>query len=73
MLTLAQSYLAPLTGSGPRLDNLHALRLNGVQDVLVQVRPVPEPSTLISLAGGGLVVLLAHRRRRRVGAGQATV
>jgi hypothetical protein len=67
MLTLAQSYLTPLTGTGPKLDNLFALNLDGTQDLLVQVRAVPEPSTWMSLASAGFVGLLAFGRRARAG------
>lgn len=69
MLTLAQSYLSGLTGSGPRLDNLYALTKVGAQDLLVQTQsaPVPEPAAVVSLLSGGVIGLLALRRHRHRG------
>ena len=60
-LDLAQLYLSSLTGSGPRLYNLHALTLVGVQDVLVQYSPEPGFSLLVGLL---LAVAALHVRRR---------
>lgn len=65
MLALAQTYVSTLTGTGPRLDNLYALTINGVQDVLVQVNTAPEPSTFLSL-GGALIGVVALIRRRQL-------
>jgi hypothetical protein len=63
-LTLAQTMLSSLTGTGPRLDDLRALNLVGVQDIVVQV--TPEPQTLL-LTGAALLMLarLGVRRRAR--------
>lgn len=66
-MTLAQTYLSSLNGSGPKLTNLYALTNVGAQDVIVQVNsPAPEPGVLVT-AGLGLIgiALLARRRRAR--------
>jgi hypothetical protein len=61
-LTLAQTFLTSLTGSGPRVNNLYALTAAGAQDVLVQV--TPEPATTFG-AGLALAGILGYVRRRR--------
>lgn len=58
-LTLAQSYLSSLDGTGPHLDNLYALTAIGAQDVIVQI---PEPVT--SFATGLALIALALIARR---------
>jgi hypothetical protein len=61
-LSLAQTYLDRLTGSGPALNNLSALTAIGVQDVVVQ--ETPEPATF-ALLGAGLLLLAGVLRFRR--------
>ncbi|MDX2038770.1 MAG: PEP-CTERM sorting domain-containing protein [Isosphaeraceae bacterium] len=63
VLQLARNYLSTVTGTGPRLDNLYALRNVGVQDLLVQVSSVPEPATIASFGLGALGLVLVRRKR----------
>ncbi|HEV3201109.1 MAG TPA: hypothetical protein VGZ73_24570 [Bryobacteraceae bacterium] len=67
-MTIAQTYLASLNGTGPKLTNLYALTAVGAQDVVVQVNgsfqsPVPEPVTLVT-TGAALIGLGLFLRRR---------
>ena len=64
-LTLAQTYLSGLTGSGPSLDNIFALTAVDVQDIVVQDSPVPEPGTG-ALVGIGLLLLPCLLRRLKL-------
>lgn len=59
---VALEMLNSLTGSGPMASGLQGLRNPTYQDVLIQ--SVPEPSSLLALAGG-LGCLLSMVRRRR--------
>ncbi len=64
MLSLAQSYLGAINGSGPRAQGLQALTVDGGQDLLVQVvSAAPEPGTWLMMIGGfGLIGWTARRK-----------
>ena len=53
-LTLAQTMLSNLTGTGPRLDDVYALNRVGAQDIVFQ--GTPEPGTLL-LTGAALLLV----------------
>jgi hypothetical protein len=59
-LTLAQTYLSALNGTGPHLNNLYALTFDGAQDVIVQI---PEPA--MAFATGLALIALALIARAR--------
>lgn len=66
-LTLAQTYVQSLDGTGPRLNNVLALTLVGAQDLIIQDKvladiPTPEPGTM-ALVGLALMGLSVLRRR----------
>jgi len=71
MITLAQSFVTSLDGTGPKAFGLFALMNGtfnnpdtgaGTQDLLVQ--QVPEPSSLLSVASGVIGMIgFAYRRR----------
>ena len=63
-LTLAQTYLSSLDGTGPRAYGLYALTEVGAQDVVFQ--ETPEPVELLST--GVALISLALMFRRRVAA-----
>ena len=63
-LTLAQTYLSSLTGTGPRDNNLYALTAVGVQDMVVQVQAsVPEPVESVTTGVALIAPALMLRRR----------
>jgi len=66
-LTLAQTYVQSLNGTGPMLNNVLALTLVGAQDLIIQDKvladiPTPEPGGM-ALAGIGLIGIALIRRR----------
>jgi hypothetical protein len=64
-LTLAQTYLSALNGTGPRASGLYAMTNVGAQDIIVQLATaVPEPveSTTTGIA---LIALIMMWRRRQ--------
>ena len=63
MLTLAQSYLTAIDGTGARAVGLFALNNDGRQDMLVQTA-IPEPATWALMIGGFGLAGVALRRRR---------
>ena len=63
-LSLAQTSLSSLDGTGPRLNNLYALTAIGVQDVIVQI-PEPVESVTTGLALIALSLMARARRHRR--------
>jgi hypothetical protein len=62
-LTLAQTYLSALTGTGPRASGLYALTNVGAQDIIVQETPEPVE---FATTGVALIALAMLRRRRSV-------
>jgi hypothetical protein len=65
-LTLAQTYLSALDGTGPRADGLYAMTAVGAQDIVVQVTsPAPEPVESAT-TGIALIALVMMWRRRSV-------
>ena len=70
-LTLAQTYLSSLTGTGPKLTDVYALTQVGAQDVIVQIRgasitATPEPITSATVGIAMVGLALALRKRNRV-------
>lgn len=64
-LGLAQMYLNSVAnGNGSVSGNFLALNSVGVQDVVIRVSDVPEPSTLTMFALGGLAAVVFARRKR---------
>lgn len=67
-ISLAQTYLSAINGSGPRAQGLRALTVDGGQDLLVQVvSAAPEPATWLMMIGGFGMIGAAARRRRQPG------
>jgi len=70
-LTLAQTYLSSLNGTGPKLTDVYALTQVGAQDVIVQIRgasitATPEPITSATVGIAMVGLALALRKRNRV-------
>jgi len=65
-VTLAQTYVQSINGSGPKLNNLIAFTNAGAQDLVTQVNSVPEPATS-GLMGAGLLMagFLMRRMKKR--------
>lgn len=74
IVVVANNMLASLTGAGPMLTEVYALRNAGSQDLAFHAEVgVPEPATLSMLASGLLLVSArAIRRRRRPDSGPAS-
>lgn len=67
-LSLAQTYLSAINGSGPRAQGLRALTTDGGQDLLVQVvSAAPEPGTWLMMIGGFGMIGGIARRKRNIG------